>query len=558
MRILLLLISTFLLFSAHVEAQFTSDTLQNTLIQNLAGSEQSVPISATTPSGQTYVSWFDNSSGQYVLRMQLLDANGNGLWGSGGIIVSAFPQSTALFRYDMAADANGNAVVAFQDERSGSLRVVAYKLNAAGNFLWGNNGVALSDSTADGIAPTITFVDNGDAIIAWNASIGSARWVSMQRIGSGGTIVWSKRVQDSNKYTRPDLITSGSDGFILLYVKETGNFPGVTSTLFAQRYDGSGNGAWATPVQLSSKTTSFFFFPQIISDGVGGGFTVFNTSNPVNPALNDVYAQHVSAGGALWSATGTQLANSTTDVKLTGAFCYDSGSNTLCTAIQVLDGSQANSGFSIQRNDASGNVLLGANALSLKPISPNYYRPLALIPAAGDLMILYQEGGGFGSQLLRAMKTDLAGNALWGYEPTFCATPSGKDDLTAGNFSNNQVVAVWSDDRLAIGSDLGIYAQNIDINGNYGALTGIEQTITDEYIRIFPNPGRRASLLVKSSTGERAELRLYSLSGQLLHRDALNLQAGENRIQLPDTESSEALILELQQQAGTTRLRWIR
>ncbi|MFM9056583.1 MAG: T9SS type A sorting domain-containing protein [Bacteroidota bacterium] len=554
----LLLCAAYLLIGFGAHAQFTTDTLQNTVIQSLAGSEQSVPISATTPTGQTYVSWFDNSSGQYVLRMQLLDANGNGLWGSGGMIVSSFPQSTALFRYDMAADANGNAVVAFQDERSGSLKVVAYKLNAAGNFLWGNNGVSLVDSTADGLGPAITFVDNGDAIVAWNANIGSAKWISMQRIGSTGNIVWSKRIQDNNKYSRPDLIPSGSDGFILLYVKETGSFPAATSTLFAQRYNGTGNGTWANPVQLSSKTTSFFFFPQIVSDGNGGGFTLFDTSNPANPALIDVYAQHVSATGSLWSATGTQLANSTTDVKLTGGFCYESGSNTLCAAIQILNSSQSNSGFSLQRVDAAGTVLLGANAFMLKPVSPTYYRPLALVSAAGSLMLLYQQGGGFGTQLLNAMKTDLSGAPLWGYDPTFCATPSSKDDLTAGAFTNNQVVAVWSDDRLGIGSDLGIYAQNIDINGNYGVLTGIDQPITASDIRIFPNPGRYASLLVSSDRAERAELRLYSLSGKLLHTDVLNLQAGENRFPLPLAESREALILELQRESGVSRLRWIR
>jgi hypothetical protein len=353
------------------------------------------------------------------------------------------------------------------------------------------------------------------------------------------------------------MVPSGNDGFIMLYIKETGNFPGVTSTLFAQRYDASGNGIWTAPVQLSTKTTSFFFFPQLIPDGAGGGFTVINTSNPVNLALNDVYAQHIDAGGAIWSATGTQLANSSTDQKLTGGFCYESSSNTLCAALQVLNGAQSNSGISLQRLDANGGILLGPNALSLKPVSPTYYRPLALVPAAGSLMLMYQQGGTFGSQTLHAMRTDLSGVSLWGYDPTFCATTSGKDDFTAGVFTNNQVVAVWSDDRLSIGSDLGIYAQNIDLNGNYGVLTGLDATEANSGIRIVPNPGPSAELLIESAQTEASELRIYSVNGNLLHQEILPLNAGSNRFVLPRTFPSGTAILELKRSTGISHLRWI-
>ena len=69
-NILLLLLMT---FSLSASAHFTNDTLGNTVIHELNGSDQSVPLTATTSDGKTYISWFDNSTGQYTLRMQLLD-----------------------------------------------------------------------------------------------------------------------------------------------------------------------------------------------------------------------------------------------------------------------------------------------------------------------------------------------------------------------------------------------------------------------------------------------------------------------------------------------------
>ncbi len=116
----------FMAFSGPIllNAQFADDTLNNLTVHDFLGSEQATPLSASTSDGKTYISWFDISSGSYVLRMQLLDANGVALWPSGGVVVSDFPQSTAIFRYDLKVDMTDYAVVAFQDQRSGEMKPV--------------------------------------------------------------------------------------------------------------------------------------------------------------------------------------------------------------------------------------------------------------------------------------------------------------------------------------------------------------------------------------------------------------------------------------------------
>ena len=54
--------------------------------------------------------------------------------------------------------------MAFQDIRNGDLQTVIYKISAAGNFIWGNDGIMLHDQNATfEAAPKIAVFDNDDA-----------------------------------------------------------------------------------------------------------------------------------------------------------------------------------------------------------------------------------------------------------------------------------------------------------------------------------------------------------------------------------------------------------
>ena len=540
-------------------AQFTIDTLQNTVIHNLPGSEQSVPLSATTSDGKTYISWFDISPGSYVLRMQLLDAGGNPLWGggAGGIVVSSFPQNTALFRYDLIVDNEDNAVVAFQDERSGDLRVVVYKLNTAGTLLWGNAGVALNDSTASGMAPRLCVTSNNNIIVAWAASIGSAKWLSFQKLNSAGNILWSKRIIGTAKYSRAVMVPSGSDGFVMQYVQETGNFPGLTSTLFAQRFDSGGNGLWSSPVQVSTKTIQFFFFPEIVSDGAGGYYIAFTSSNPVIPSQNDVFAQRVDSAGNRWNTLGVQAASLTNDIRMTGSFIYNTTNSRFFTTIQVTDPSQSQSGIALQGFDASGNVVLGPNALLIKPVSATYHLPMGLVDAGNGLICVYEEGSGFGTKLLKAFKADYNGSLLWSYDPVVSNFPCNHDDLSAGKFKNNQAVFVWEDDRQAIGSDLGIYTQNITGDGLFGVFTGLADSQQPGALQVYPNPSEKPQVVFSHPVASTGLLRIFSAEGRVVYEKELDITAGNNRFQ-PDENFGQGLYqIEIISSAGRIVAKWM-
>ena len=205
-------------------AQFTNDPALNSIVRDSSGPEEVVPICALNPQyGTTYVSWFNqNASSSYDFSMQAMDEMGYQLLPSSGLTVSNYPQSSAIFVYDTKVDHENNMVSAFQDERSGLLDIVAYRVDALGNFNYGNAGISLTDSAASGgIAPNVGILANNDAVIAWIASGNPKDWISFQKISPAGITAYSspKRIIDSTNvasYSRPQVVSMLNDEFMIL------------------------------------------------------------------------------------------------------------------------------------------------------------------------------------------------------------------------------------------------------------------------------------------------------------------------------------------------------
>jgi hypothetical protein len=485
-----LFLAACLLSSINTFAQWTTNTLLNTDIKDSVGFEETTPLTATTIDGRTWISYFSNYGGGYEMRLQLLDTLGNRLLGSNGFLVSNQPQSTALFRYDLKADASGNAIVAFQDIRSGgNMQVVAYKVDQLGNQLWGTNGIQLIDPIAtEGIAPSIGFTNTGNVLIAWNSTGNNPKWVSLTKLDSLGNPLWPNtvRVIDSlsnKKYSRPTMVPCDADGCIIQYVEETGFGLGV-SNIYAKRLDINGASVWPAPVHVSTKTTSFFFFIKAIADGNGGYYTAFNTSDASNPSLNDVYVQHVDANGNLWNATGNSACNTQGINRFFANGKLDANGTGFWVLLKATDGNQSQSGVIVQSFNSQGNTLLSPAGSVMVPISPAYDDPYDLSITSDGVIAFYYSGIN-PSQTIKAVKCDLSGAPMWqGASTDICTRVSGKDDLSAGAYSNGQVVVAWMDNR----NDNGIYAQKINNDGSLGNPSVGEIELSDMQLSIFPNP----------------------------------------------------------------------
>jgi len=537
----------------NAQAQWTTDLTTNTYVRATSSGDVSSSYVTDGPDGSTYSCWFENGTGAYQLRMQRLDASGNRMWDDAGLIVSDHPQNTALFRSDMKSDADGNAIVAFQDQRTGSLDVVAYKIGPDGSFLWGADGIELPTPGTTGIGPSVAALSNGNTAIAWTTNNSPGK-VAVQLVGPTGTLLLATPIliTASTAVSRAKPVATSDGGFILQYVISNGSFGIPPGTMYAQRYDAAGTAVWATPIQVSSKAIAFFYFPEPIPDGHGGFYLAFNTSNPDNASFTDIYVQRVRPNGTLWSTDGTRMDNSSTTQKFTAGhgLAVVNDVDGLMVPLQVTDGAQGQSGLSVQRLDTAGTRQLGDAAVTVIPVTATYVQPTD-ISATNDGAVVSHYSGAFGQVHIAATRVDLSGAAMWAPAQMDISTAtSNKSKVRLTDMRNGQMVVLWEDDRTLHG----VYAQNID---GLDPTTGVHAIASaNGLLRLEQNPSSSPVLLIDPSFGASADLQVFDLQGRSVYSDRLT---STGRVELPLGSLNEGLYtLRLTGNGQVGTVRWVK
>jgi hypothetical protein len=527
MKQFLLTIECFLLLVGGVYSQWTSDVFLNTKIHDDPNIVQTMSMSASGLNGHVYVSWLGTYAGYYQLRMQLLDSNGIAKWGPIGIPVSNLPINS-VDPFDIVTDNSGSAIVTFQVLLSGKRRIIAHKLDSSANQLWGVNGILLTDTNENmGMYPKITICNSNNIIIAWNAfnSSFSEHWIAFQKFSPNGNTLWPtiNQLKDSGiKYSRQNLVPCGTDDFIMQYIVYTGVYPNDTSTIFANRYNNSGNTVWASPVKISTKTIKSTYYPAISTDYNNGFYISFDTKNPQLGHMFDVYCQHIDENGNLWNPIGIEAAD-TLKHKFGSDCIFLPLSQEFFTLIKTLNTSQDSSGIFLQKFDQTGNKLFGNNGKNIVPFA-KYFEPLSINVVVDGLIIIYNQGTPFTFSNLMAVKVDFNGNHMWPSPVTICSNPSAKYDVTTVNISSLQLATIWSDTR----NIQGIYAQNIGLYGNLGISTGIVKTTENKELIVYSNPGPCNTIQAELSSAGTAVLTLHDAFGNLVRTMNVIAHKGTN------------------------------
>jgi hypothetical protein len=540
-RTLLLLVAA-TLTCASARAQWNPSPAQNLAIRDVAGISELTPCVSPAPNGGTWVSWFETvATTNYQLRLQLLDVNGRPRLGAAGLLVSNQPQGTALFRYDLKTDNLGNAILAFQDTRSGSNQCVAYKISPTGQQLWGANGIPLLDAAAtSGLSPAIGITSGNNVVIGWNAS-GTAsatrgtRAVPLVKLSAAGVAMWTTPVAieaPSRRFSRPGFVAvPGSEDMVVQYVEDTGSGLGV-STVYAQRYGASGAPVWAAPVRVSDKTIGPAVSPELVPDGNGGFFVLLGSGNPVSAVLGDMYAQRILADGSLpWGTTGTEVLTGAATARIGGSLQYVAARNEVWVVVNELNANQSSSGFTMQRlAPTTGAAQLGAGGVPVQSVSANYYAAQSLCDTGTGLIITYTENTGSQNQALWATKVDYQAMSSF---PTgsgiiaLSSVASQKLNFATLPFANGQLVNVWADRR----TDDGVYAQTISDNGVLGTLLASRPAVAAQPLTISPNPGGAPALQLTLPRPEVLTVQVRDLAGRLVHQQATPA-AGETAVPL--------------------------
>jgi hypothetical protein len=452
-------------FATVAHAQWSTDPNANLVVAD-GTNEQVQPKMAATADGGFYVSWFDNSTGGYDVRLQRLDVAGNELWPHNGVLV-ADRDFSSTEDYGLSIDADGNALLAFRFNESGVAQALAQKVAPNGSLLWGDTGIVLSADSGDIHSPKISSTGGG-IVVGWTSSEGS---VTVQKLDSDGNPLWGT----SGISIDP---TTGIFFFADIHGDADGNaivswvpYIGSSHELWAQKLASvDGSNLWGTdPVEVfdgSDGALQFGNFPSFIEDGTGGAVFVWYTVT----SQGSVRVQHVDASGTqLFPQNGVlaSIDDSQNHFEPDGA--YDPATGDIYALWRETDLlTQGQIGVYAQRIDSTGARLWGDGGKVIVPLSSFDQTEMVALPATGGGMIAAWSSDDYPNPTpLHAARIDPDGNYVWpGDIIDFSIEASDSGRLTGALSTQGYAAYAWTAGAATLEGD--IHAQNINMDGTLG------------------------------------------------------------------------------------------
>lgn len=337
-----LLLITILLTAAvpqQLNAQWNTNTSVNLDLANLVVADI---VSVPTSDGKTWIAFYHENAGNYDMRAQLLDANGNKLLGSNGVLVSNQASGTATFVFNACVDNNNNLVIGCQDQRTGTMQAVVYKISQAGTHLWSSNGVILGA----GMVPNPAALSNNDVAVTWNDD--ASNTLKIQKITAAGTLAWASPVTvtvGASTTTRGQIVANTNEKFTMVYQKNAG---GISTNLYAQMYNNAGTALYA-PLQICNQTTAPYRYYSIAAVGDTTYFGYFSSTG----LRFNSFVQRINPGGTIpWGMNGSAFNThtlSTDNYQMETSIAVDPSSSYIWAVSSFTDPNQTNYGVYVQK-----------------------------------------------------------------------------------------------------------------------------------------------------------------------------------------------------------------
>lgn len=462
--------------------QWSNNPEVNTQITNLTG-EQILPKIALAPDGFYYVGYFSNENNNYNIRLQKLDNQGNILWQENGLIISDHPSMSWITDWDMTVDHENHAVITLQDIRnSGNNNVVAYRISPDGDFVWGDDGIALSNSENFDASPKVTITAANNAVFAWQSQYTTSE-IILQKINPEGEKQWGDwgiaLASDVGSYTWPQLMPAGNDDFILKYYEDTGTSWAPTRKLFAQRFDGNGDPVWGSPasIQTEGGITAWTQILPMQNDGNDGFFITWH-DNQISGTISSSWIQHVdNEGNTSFTDNGLLLSNRNDYNQFNPQFALEKTGDNTYIYWEEVTGDQNQGGVYGQKVTNNGELLWGDEGKKIIDVSSQKVLVSGVIPYNNQAMLIYKSGTGL-NHAFHAQYLDENGGSVWNPASiAFASSESSKGRIVASPFNDEYWVFAFEDERNGT-TDL--FMQNLYPDGSLGLKSTVAGTVTVE------------------------------------------------------------------------------
>ena len=459
---------------------------------------QELPVIAPDGAGGAIVAWHDYRSGMAHLYAQRVLASGavDPAWPADGraLCAPAYDEKNPAIVADGGAPgvAGSGAIVAWMDGRSGTNSDI-YAQHVFGDgavdAAWPSNGRALCTAAGNQYSPMIVADGAGGAIVTWydyrNGSENPD--IFAQHVLAGGAVdpAWPADGRAlctaANYQQHPTLVADGSGGAIVTWFDYRS---GTNHDIYAQHVlaGGAVDPAWPAAGRALCTAAGDQAFPSITADGSGGALVTWMDGRS---GVNDIYAQHVLAGGAVdpaWPADGRAL----------------------CTA----PGSQ--------------------------------YSPAIVADGAGGGVVTWWDmRGGSGDIYAQHVQASGAVDPAWPADGRALSTAAGNQEYPAiVGVGAGGVIVAWMDQRS--GTRFDVYAQYVQPDGRLGgdvaSVPGeAPASVAFALDPVRPNPTHGGTLTVRFALpgGAAASLELLDVAGRRIAKHEVGaLGAGRHTLDL--------------------------
>ncbi len=253
----------------------------------------------------------------------------------------------------------------------------------------------------------------------------------------------------------------GSGAFILWQDRRNG----TQDKLYLQHVSAVGNPLWTADGIPLTSTTGYQYYPQMISDGAGGVFIVWQDNRWA--VDYDIYAQHVSAQGVpLWTANGVPVC-STPGNQYNPQLVSDGQGGIIVT---WQDKRNADFDIYAQRVKSTGQLMWATNGIVICNTPGDQVNPVITTDQLNGAIIAWTDyRGGTGFSDVWAQRVLYNGQVTWGPITgqidgiAVCQATNSQWNVQIAPDGVGSAYVVWQDRRA--GTYDNIYAQVVNSTG---------------------------------------------------------------------------------------------
>ena len=302
---------------------------------------------------------------------------------------------------------------------------------------------------------------NGSILVWQDRRSGSEDKLFVQRISSSGNPLWQSGglaiASTAGFQYYPQILADGAGGAFIVWQD---NRYGLDYDIFIQRINSAGLSLWTPNGVLLCNASGHQYNPQIISDGAGGVIATWQDKRDGN---YDIYAQRLNGlGQAQWTINGLAVCKAPSD-QLEPKLTPDAQNGAIIAWIDY----RAGTGFSdiySQRILANGQPAWTPDGVVICGATNTQWNVQVVQDGAGSAIIIWQDRRSGTYDNIYAQRVDNVGRPRWADNGIAIAPALGIQYYPqAASDGAGGAMVTWQDNRR--GADYDIYSQRVTRDG---------------------------------------------------------------------------------------------